>query len=125
MSLGWKEGLLGCCSPISLCCEGCWCPCIVLGRTIHRMNNKGNMQEYYCCNVDCGILCALHALGGCGWIYQSWRRGQIRKEYHIGGTSCSDCVASLCCHCCAIIQQEKEVKARTSSIIETGYQEQP
>lgn len=30
---------------------------------------------------------------------------------------CGDCMVSLCCHCCAVIQQEKEVKAQTSGVV--------
>lgn len=30
---------------------------------------------------------------------------------------CGDCMVSLCCHCCAVIQQEKEVKARISGVV--------
>lgn len=30
---------------------------------------------------------------------------------------CGDCMVSLCCHCCAVIQQEKEVKALTSGVV--------
>lgn len=59
---------MGCCSPFGLCCEGYWCPCIVFGRTTHRMRNNGNMQNYSCCNTDCTVLCALHAVGGWGWV---------------------------------------------------------
>ncbi|KAH8747634.1 hypothetical protein F5883DRAFT_437146 [Diaporthe sp. PMI_573] len=117
MPSDWQKGLLGCLSPVGLCCEACWCPCIIFGCTNHRMKNKGNMQNYYCFNSDCAVICGLYALCGCGWAYQWWRRGEIRKEYQMEKACCSDCVASLCCHCCAIIQQEKEVEARTSNAV--------
>ncbi|KAH8744915.1 hypothetical protein F5883DRAFT_439401 [Diaporthe sp. PMI_573] len=105
MSSTWQESLMGCCSPFGLCCEGFWCPCIVLGRTTHRLKHNGDMQKYNCCNADCGVLCALHAFGGWGWVLQCIRRGEIREKYHMEKNCCGDCMVSLCCHCCAVVRK--------------------
>lgn len=40
------------------------------------------------------------------------KRGEIREKFGIKGSGMGDCCASYWCGCCALIQQEKEVKAR-------------
>lgn len=48
---------------------------------------------------------------------QCIRRGEIREKGHMDKNLCGDCMVSLCCHCCAVIQQEKEVEALTSGVV--------
>jgi hypothetical protein len=52
------------------------------------------------------------------------KRGEIREKYGIEGSGCGDCCTSYWCLCCALIQQEKEVKARQSyaGVDVRGYQ---
>lgn len=51
------------------------------------------------------------------------KRGEIREKFGIEGSSMGDCCASYWCLCCALIQQEKEVKARQSQPVNVqGYQ---
>ncbi len=43
------------------------------------------------------------------------KRSEIREQYGIKGNGTSDCCTAYWCLCCALIQQEKEVKARTTA----------
>jgi len=55
------------------------------------------------------------------------RRGEIRNDYSIKGDSLTDCVFSAFCHCCALIQQEKEVigrQAQAGLVNNEGYVKQ-
>lgn len=37
----WLFGLWDCCSPMSTCCLGCWCPCLLYGKTYAREHGEG------------------------------------------------------------------------------------
>lgn len=50
----WQEGYCECCSPFSLCMESWCCPCLVYGRTHHRLRNDGDMSNFDTCN---GSVC--------------------------------------------------------------------
>ncbi|KAM0365532.1 hypothetical protein ACHAO7_007204 [Fusarium culmorum] len=53
------------------------------------------------------------------------KRGEIRERFGIKGSGMSDCCVSYWCLCCALIQQDNEVKARLShGPIMQGYQAQ-
>lgn len=57
--------------------------------------------------------------------YAMMKRGEIRERYGIKGSGMGDCCASYWCGCCALIQQDKEVKARVAAgPITQGYQGQ-
>jgi Cys-rich protein (TIGR01571 family) len=89
------------------------------------MKNPGNPNPEMC-NGDCMIMCGIMYLTGCGWIYAMIKRGEIRERFGIKGDGMNDCCASYWCPCCVLIQQEKEVIARTSGAAVTqGYQSQP
>ena len=34
----------------------------------------------------------------------------MRRQYGINGNACNDCFTSLCCPCCTLVQEDKEVK---------------
>ncbi|EFX05939.1 duf614 domain containing protein [Grosmannia clavigera kw1407] len=121
---GWQSDLLDC-TPLSTCCLGTWLPCLLLGQTAERMRNPAN-QNPDGCNADCMVLCAIQYCTGCGWIYVMVKRSEIRQQLGIKGNGASDCCTSYWCTCCAVIQQEKEVVARTGGAapITQGYQAQ-
>jgi hypothetical protein len=51
------------------------------------------------------------------------KRREIRDRYNIGGDAVTDCLVSWCCHCCALIQQEKEVISRQqqAGLVQQSY----
>ena len=52
----------------------------------------------YCCGLGC--------------LLTFMRRGEIRNQNSIKGDSVMDFALSVCCGCCVLIQQEKEVIGR-------------
>ncbi|KAK5628349.1 hypothetical protein RRF57_004064 [Xylaria bambusicola] len=58
--------------------------------------------------------------------YAMIKRGEIRERYGIKGSGYGDCCVSFWCSCCALIQQDNEVKIREKGRVNTqGYQVQP
>ncbi|KAK2839147.1 hypothetical protein FQN49_006429 [Arthroderma sp. PD_2] len=110
----WTNGLCEC-SDIGVCCLGLWCPCILYGRTQHRLSRKSkrqdptNMLGYETCNASCT---AMALLCGCQWLLATIQHTRTRRAYGIPGGIMSDCVRASCCTCCTLIQDEREIKAR-------------
>jgi hypothetical protein len=49
----------------------------------------------------------------------------MRARYGIEGSESDDCMEAWCCHCCALIQEEKESLLRNAGIeAKTGQQYQ-
>ncbi|KAI0206315.1 PLAC8 family-domain-containing protein [Astrocystis sublimbata] len=120
----WQTGICSC-GPCSSCLLA-WClPCLLLGQTSERMRDP-SMQSADNCNSDCLIYTAISCFTGCGWIYAMLKRGEIRERYGIQGSGCNDCCVSYWCPCCALIQQDNEVKIRhEAQPLVQGYQAQP
>ena len=99
---GFQHGLCGCCNDCSTCCLGCWCPCILFGRTRARLLNPHLRKEQISCwNGDCMGYAALATLcPGLQFIFGCMNRKDIRKKYDIDGNGCSDCMVHWCCDCC-------------------------
>ncbi|KAM0250606.1 hypothetical protein ACHAP5_002136 [Fusarium lateritium] len=119
----WQNNLCDC-SPCDSCMLSTCCPCILLGKTSDRMRDP-TMQTADTCNSDTLIFCAIQCVTGCGWIYSMMKRGEIRERFGIKGSGMNDCCVSYWCLCCALIQQDNEVKGRLShGPITQGYQAQ-
>ncbi|KAI1180711.1 PLAC8 family-domain-containing protein [Nemania sp. FL0916] len=118
----WQTGICHC-GPCTSCLLA-WCvPCILLGQTSERQRDP-SLQSADLLNSDCLIHGALTCCG-CGWIYQMLKRGEIRERYGVKGSGCGDCCVSFWCSCCALIQQDNEVKIRQQAQpITQGYQAQ-
>lgn len=110
----WTHGLCEC-SNIGTCCLGAICPCILYGKTQHRLKMKSrkedptNMLGYETCNGSCT---AMSLFCGCQWLLATIQHTRTRKAYGIEGDVCSDCVRATCCTCCTLIQDEKEIQKR-------------
>ncbi|KAJ5558379.1 hypothetical protein N7461_002351 [Penicillium sp. DV-2018c] len=111
---GWSNGLCEL-SNLGICCLGLICPCILYGRTQHRLSMKSkkqdptNMLGYETCNGSCtamGLLC------GCQWLLATVQHTTTRTTYGIEGSIASDCVRASCCTSCTLIQDEKEIQKR-------------
>ncbi|KAL5343188.1 PLAC8 family-domain-containing protein [Aspergillus crustosus] len=111
---GWSHGLCDCTS-IGACCLGLICPCILYGRTQHRLSMRSrkedptNMLGYETCNGSCT---AMALLCGCQWLMATIQHTRTRKAYAIRGSIVTDCVRATCCTCCTLIQDEKEIRKR-------------
>ncbi|KAI1616702.1 PLAC8 family-domain-containing protein [Exophiala viscosa] len=100
----WTFGLFDCCSPVDTCCLGCWCPCILYGKTYAREHGDPDASGV---NTSCMAWYAASCFGA-ACILQFMNRGQIREKYGIEGGSFGDFCASWCCGCCTLIQEDKE-----------------
>ncbi|KAI5868193.1 PLAC8-domain-containing protein [Durotheca rogersii] len=123
----WQAGLCEC-TPFTSCLLA-WClPCILLGQTSERIRDP-SMQTADLMNSDCMLHGGITCLTGCGWIYAMLKRSEIRERYHIEGGGMGDCCTSYWCPCCALIQQDNEVKLRqraaTAALGQQPYQSQP
>ncbi|KAI9641050.1 hypothetical protein NHQ30_010478 [Ciborinia camelliae] len=106
------------------CLKATFCPCFVYGKTQHRLNQDPNLMGYEHINNDC-LIWAGAQWCGLGVIFTFLQRRQIREKYAIGGESdLKDIALSWCCHCCTLMQHEKEVVMRTQGggNVEQGYQ---
>ncbi|ESZ97231.1 hypothetical protein SBOR_2354 [Sclerotinia borealis F-4128] len=122
----WSNSIWDCFSPGELCLKTTFCPCFVYGKTQHRLNQDANLMGYERFNNDC-LLWAGAQCCGLGPVFTFLQRRQIREKFAIGGESdVTDIALSWCCHCCAVMQHEKEVVARNQSqsggINQQGYQ---
>jgi len=119
----WINSLFDCCTPMNICCEAYWCPCILFGKTAARVEDP-TLAGYSCCNGSCMGFAALGCLGVQA-ILQCAHRGNIRSKYDIEGDNCTDCLVAWCCCCCGLMQSEKETIDRSAQMTQQqGYQPQ-
>jgi len=110
----WSYGLFDCFADFGLCCWSTWCPCIVFTKNkqrVQHLQSRGTPLPGGGEPVD--GTCALYAcLGMCGygWVLQVGNRSDIRARYSVRGGTASDCLTSWCCHCCALIQEGREIE---------------
>ncbi|KAL6887939.1 PLAC8 domain-containing protein [Trichoderma evansii] len=100
----WSSSLFDCFSPIETCLLACYLPCIVFGRTHHRVNKSGKLEGYEPVNTSCLLFC----IPGLHCILASMQRASIREKYNLEGTCIEDMAKSYCCACCNLIQLDKE-----------------
>ncbi|KAH6868990.1 PLAC8 family-domain-containing protein [Thelonectria olida] len=106
----WTNSLCSC-GPCDICLLGTFLPCVLLGKTADRIRDP-TMRNARTCNSGCAIFCGIQCFTCCGWIYSMMKRGEVRERFGIKGSAMNDCCVSYWCGCCALIQQEREVKAR-------------
>jgi len=121
----WNSDLFDCFnSPDNLCLKATFCPCFVYGKAQARTRDP-SLVSYERFNPDCMIFAGASAVCGLSWILAFLKRKETREQYHIRGDTVTDCVLSYCCHCCTLIQIEKETCARTGTsytpVSGTGY----
>ncbi|KAI9932027.1 hypothetical protein ASPWEDRAFT_40158 [Aspergillus wentii DTO 134E9] len=115
----WSNSFWDCCSPTDTCLIG-WCgPCCLFGKTQSRLEDPA-LKEHSYVNGHC-CLYALLSYCGFYWVLLMIKRGELRKRFGIEGSGLQDCFESYCCPCCTLVQQEKEVEARSNNP-QGGYQ---
>jgi len=96
----WTNGLFGCMKDIKGCLCGCLCGCYVGGLNAQKLGHADSWV----------VPCLLYII--CRPCYAPYRRGKIREHYGIEGGFLGDCCVSLCCACCAIVQEANEIEER-------------
>ncbi|GFF65859.1 cell number regulator 11 [Aspergillus lentulus] len=115
----WSSSFWDCFSPTETCLVG-WCaPCCLFGKTQSRLQDPA-LKEHQYVNGDC-CLYALSSYCGLYWVLLMIKRGQLRQRFGIQGSTFQDCWQSCLCPCCTLVQNEKEVEARSNNI-QVGYQ---
>eukprot|EP00243_Klebsormidium_subtile_P004831 TRINITY_DN19005_c0_g1_i1.p1 TRINITY_DN19005_c0_g1~~TRINITY_DN19005_c0_g1_i1.p1 ORF type:complete len:404 (-),score=85.18 TRINITY_DN19005_c0_g1_i1:514-1725(-) len=129
----WSIGLFDCCSDVPTCLLGALCPCVLYGKT-HRLATGRSCVASALAHFFAVLGGA--CLGGCflcHWGYAPCAaaplRSVIRGKYGLAATGpfelaseaegrLADCFVHYWCHPCALCQEYREVKFRTS--LETG-----
>lgn len=130
MTAKFAHNICSCSDPGS-CFGAFFCyPCL-FGRTQHRLDTfpqepQDSSDGWF--GVPCLLMCvAAHV--GCACIPVWMQRSEVRKRFGIKGNGCTDCLASTCCTCCSMVQQQVEVRERAEKQpmlgANGGYQSAP
>ena len=102
----WKNGLCSCLGNIPVCALTYFVPCYVFGKTAEK-------------NGDDCLKCGLVSLVPLANLYfAAQMRASIREKQGIEGSFVNDCLMSLCCGCCTLTQEAREVEADLPGIPE-------
>lgn len=52
----WHNSFFGCLAPIDTCLMSWCCPCVVFGRTHHRLRKNANLEGYQPINTSVSLL---------------------------------------------------------------------
>ena len=99
----FNEALCGCTNDWTSCLIGTFVPCGLCYLQAKAVDIV--TQDGMC------IPILLQFLGSIGWAIN---RGKIRGRYDYDGNFCVDCLIHQFCHCCATLQEYREVQARES-----------
>ncbi|KAL2651887.1 hypothetical protein R1flu_020015 [Riccia fluitans] len=103
----WTTGLCGCFEHFPSCCLGCWCPCILVGRSAEVIDQGATS----CCSACC-VFCLLESCTSCGCFYTCGYRGRLRAKFGLPESPCGDCLTDCCCLKCSICQVYRELLNR-------------
>lgn len=133
----WTTGICGCAEDTESCWTGFFCPCVLFGRNVERINEDTPWTTPCVCHaifVEGGIALAaatafLHGfdpktsfLIGEGLVFTWWMCGiytglfrqSLQKKYHLKNSPCDPCMVHCCLHWCANCQEHREVKGHLS-----------
>ncbi|WAR08631.1 PCR4-like protein [Mya arenaria] len=104
MSQGqWKHDLFGCFSNINLALQTWIVPCVTYGQ---------NTEGAELCSCVVGGLA--YYVPGYNLFLKAKTREAIREKRGIPGTFGNDCLMSICCGYCTLIQENAEMFEQTS-----------
>lgn len=103
----FKSGICGCFSDMRVCLMGCACPCLLYGDNYHRIHGQGS----------CGS-CLIYGFCPClAFIFAGENRTHLRVKYNLHEEPMSDCCLHCWCSSCALCQEAREMKSRSSVIV--------
>jgi Cys-rich protein (TIGR01571 family) len=109
---GWSHNICSM-SDCSSSCGTFWCGPCVYGCAAWRLENYPNdpasasgldWLNAHCLGMFAGMCLAVPCIPV--WI----QRHTVRKCFNLGGSGCTDCLASVFCTCCSQVQHENELK---------------
>ncbi|KAK4126956.1 PLAC8-domain-containing protein [Parathielavia appendiculata] len=115
----WYSSFFGCFSPIETCAMTYCCPCVVFGRTHHRLRKNANLEGYEPINTSCLLFCG----SGCvllHWIPMAMQRADLRTKHNLQGSCLVDIATACCCGCCQLVQNDKEAEYREQLLASQG-----
>jgi len=118
----WTNGFWDFVSPIDTCAWAYFLPCVVFGRTHHRLQDP-SMTGYEHVNGAC-LGWWISTYFGLHCILTGLERSKMRERYNLEGSPPMDFVCAACCPWCTLVQQEKESLLRTNNSVglNQGYQ---
>ncbi|KAH6617147.1 PLAC8 family-domain-containing protein [Chaetomium tenue] len=119
----WYNSFFGCFAPVDTCLMSWCCPCVVFGRTHHRMRKGANLEGYEPINTSCLLFCASSCVA-LWWVPMAMQRADMRTKYNLEGNCIFDMVTACCCNCCQLAQADKEAAHREPLLVQQGYQAQ-
>ncbi|KAG7286478.1 hypothetical protein NEMBOFW57_008789 [Staphylotrichum longicolle] len=121
----WFNSFFGCFAPIDTCLLS-WClPCVVFGRTHHRLRKNPNLEGFQPINTSCLLFCASSCVAGHVCL-TALQRADLRTKHNLQGSCLVDLATACCCGCCDIAQQDKEAEYREALLAgnQGGVQQQ-
>ncbi|KAG1360759.1 cell number regulator 6 [Cocos nucifera] len=133
----WTTGIFGCFEDMESCWTGLFCPCVLFGHNVEKIQEEIPWKNACICHAICvegGIALAaatavfhgidpetsfligeglLFAWWMCG-IYTGLFRQSLQKKYHLKNSPCDPCMVHCCMHWCANCQEHRETKGRLS-----------
>lgn len=97
----FNEPLCGCTNDWTSCLIGSCVPCGLVylqAKAVDTVTNDGML-----------VPCLLNFIACIGWAIN---RGKIRERFEYQGNFCGDCILHYFCHCCATLQEYREVQNR-------------
>ncbi|KAJ3686863.1 hypothetical protein LUZ61_016027 [Rhynchospora tenuis] len=121
----WSSGICACFDDPQSCCLGTLCPCVLYGKNAEFL---GSSTESVSCTTHClswgllaGVSCILTGgvllvlMPGCTIACcASQHRRALREKYNLPEQPCNDYCTHLCCHMCALCQENREIRHRSA-----------
>ncbi|VFR01217.1 unnamed protein product [Cuscuta campestris] len=130
----WTTGIFGCTEDTNSCLTGLFCPCLLFGRNVERLNEEisqrgacfghvicveggitlavataalhGGIDPHTMCLITEGLLFAWWVCG----IYTGMGRQALQRKYHLKDAPCDPCLVHCCFHWCAVCQEHREMR---------------
>uniref|UniRef100_A0A1J3GCJ0 Protein PLANT CADMIUM RESISTANCE 10 n=1 Tax=Noccaea caerulescens TaxID=107243 RepID=A0A1J3GCJ0_NOCCA len=120
----WSSGICACFDDMQSCCIGLFCPCYMFGKNAELLGSgtfagpcvthciSWALVNTLCCFATNGVLLGLP---GCFVsCYACGYRRSLRAKYNLQEAPCGDFVTHFFCHLCAICQEYREIRERSS-----------
>ena len=109
----WQVHLLDCCmADCNIICLSFLCPPAQLAKNTFELTD-GNQNGTSCCVDFMGLSCCyLSNQVLYRFLAVAPRRGMMRRLMGIKGDPCNDYLVHCFCHCCALVQEHKEIQIR-------------
>eukprot|EP01097_Dermamoeba_algensis_P004421 TRINITY_DN2886_c0_g1_i1.p1 TRINITY_DN2886_c0_g1~~TRINITY_DN2886_c0_g1_i1.p1 ORF type:complete len:142 (-),score=21.32 TRINITY_DN2886_c0_g1_i1:503-928(-) len=106
----WRFGFFDCFSDCETCCVSLCCPCHQYGWNMAALDGEEENYLKHCLSFWFSGFVRATCFLGC------IRRDQMRQKYALQGHPVTDFLAYLCCPCCALTQEAREIRFRENLV---------